>query len=104
MAAPLENLSVSTLPQGQKAYEIFPFPVLRIVSDHGVEGRYPFLDESVVSYLNSLKVNEKCDLRLPRGLGEKLLLRLLAFKLGLRQVNWPKRFKAFSCLAKQILL
>ena len=26
----------------------------RIVSDHGVAGRYPFLDEGVVSYLNGL--------------------------------------------------
>jgi asparagine synthetase B (glutamine-hydrolysing) len=56
------------------------------VSDHGTEGRYPFLDESVVSFLNGLRVDERCDLRLERGLGEKLLLRGLAFQLGLGQV------------------
>jgi len=66
-------------------------------SDHGVEGRYPFLDESVVSFLNQLNVGDKCDLRLQRGLGEKLLLRGVAFKLGLRQVIFTfKSLKNFT--------
>ncbi|GBN27616.1 hypothetical protein AVEN_256257-1, partial [Araneus ventricosus] len=54
-----------------------------IIADNGVESRYPFLDENVVSFLNSLPVWLKMNLNYPRGIGEKLLLRLLAYKLGL---------------------
>lgn len=55
----------------------------RIVSHHGKEVRYPFLDEDVVSFLNSLPIQSKCDLTLERGVGEKRLLRQLATSLGL---------------------
>ncbi|KAL1764778.1 asparagine synthetase domain-containing protein 1 [Sigmodon hispidus] len=55
----------------------------RVISDHGKEARFPFLDENVVSFLNSLPIWEKVDLALPRGLGEKLILRLAAVELGL---------------------
>uniref|UniRef100_A0A2L2YMF4 Asparagine synthetase domain-containing protein 1 n=1 Tax=Parasteatoda tepidariorum TaxID=114398 RepID=A0A2L2YMF4_PARTP len=69
----------------------------RIISDNGVESRYPFLDENVVSYLNDLPVWLKMDLNLPRGLGEKLLLRLLAFKIGLLEAAvLPKRAIQFG--------
>jgi len=57
----------------------------RVASDHGVAARYPFLDEDVVAFLSSLKTTEKADLRLPRGCGEKLLLRAAAWGvLGLK--------------------
>ena len=55
----------------------------RIVSDHGVTARFPFLDEDLVSFLSSLELSLKCDFRLGRGLGEKLVLRLAAHSLGL---------------------
>ncbi len=59
----------------------------RCISDLGKESRLPFLDETVVSLLNSLPIEEKVqmnssllsltlrqmDLRMPRGLGEKLV-------------------------------
>lgn len=32
------------------------FSFFRIIADSGVESRYPFLDERVVSYLNSLPI------------------------------------------------
>lgn len=57
----------------------------RVISDHGREVRYPFLDEALVHFLVSLPLGLKCDLRLPRGVGDKLLLRLLAFKFGLKE-------------------
>lgn len=57
----------------------------RITSDHGIEARYPFLDEEVVNYLNSLPIWQKADLSLERGVGEKLLLRTLANDLELRE-------------------
>ena len=45
--------------------------------------RYPFLDESVVSFLNSLPMDAKVSFDLPRGEGEKRLIRDLARRLGL---------------------
>ncbi|KAJ3139079.1 Asparagine synthetase domain-containing protein 1 [Physocladia obscura] len=55
----------------------------RIVSDHGREIRFPYLDEEVITELSSLPVHLKTDLRLPKGVGDKLLLRQLATQLGL---------------------
>ncbi|KGL82785.1 Asparagine synthetase domain-containing protein 1, partial [Tinamus guttatus] len=69
----------------------------RIIGDHGKEARFPFLDEDVVSFLNSLPISEKADLTLPRGLGEKLLLRLAAVELGLTaSAILPKRAVQFG--------
>lgn len=69
----------------------------RVIGDHGKEARFPYLDEEVVSYLNSLPVWEKADLSLPRGVGEKILLRLTAKQLGLSQsAVLPKRAMQFG--------
>ncbi|XP_057230093.1 asparagine synthetase domain-containing protein 1-like [Malurus melanocephalus] len=69
----------------------------RIIGDHGKEARFPFLDEDVVSFLNSLPVSEKADLTLPRGIGEKLILRLAAKQLGLTASTvLPKRAVQFG--------
>ncbi|NXS28478.1 ASND1 protein, partial [Pomatostomus ruficeps] len=69
----------------------------RIIGDHGKEARFPFLDEDVVSFLNSLPVSEKADLTLPRGIGEKLILRLAARELGLTDSTvLPKRAVQFG--------
>ena len=43
----------------------------RCISDHGREARFPFLDESLVSFANTLPIHVKADMRLPRGQGEK---------------------------------
>ncbi len=76
----------------------------RVIAHHGVAPRYPYLvsvsialplvirpwkfymgitcqDEKVVAFLSSLPTHRKADLRLPRGVGEKLLLRGLAHRL-----------------------
>jgi asparagine synthetase B (glutamine-hydrolysing) len=70
----------------------------RILSDHGKESRLPFLDEDLVSFLNRVRVNIKCDMRRPRGEGEKYLLRHLAStKLGLHFASsLPKRAIQFG--------
>lgn len=69
----------------------------RVIGDHGKEARFPFLDEAVVSFLNSLPVWTKADLSLPRGVGEKLLLRLAAKELGLGpSAVLPKRAMQFG--------
>ncbi|KAF9984709.1 hypothetical protein BGZ65_012791 [Modicella reniformis] len=54
----------------------------RIISDHGKEARYPFLSTRVVQFLSTLRVDLKADLRYPRGVGEKILLRHVARELG----------------------
>ncbi|KAJ6665219.1 hypothetical protein lerEdw1_004268 [Lerista edwardsae] len=69
----------------------------RVIADHGKEARFPFLDEEVVSFLNCLPVWEKANLALPRGIGEKLLLRLAAAELGLTSSSvLPKRAMQFG--------
>ncbi|POI23708.1 hypothetical protein CIB84_012544 [Bambusicola thoracicus] len=69
----------------------------RIIGDHGKEARFPFMDEDVVSFLNSLPISEKADLTLPRGIGEKLILRLGAKELGLEAASiLPKRAVQFG--------
>lgn len=69
----------------------------RCISDHGREARFPFLDEDVVSFLNSLPVWLKTDPGLPRGTGEKQLLRQAARLLGLTSSSkLPKRAIQFG--------
>ncbi|KAJ8417542.1 hypothetical protein AAFF_G00223850 [Aldrovandia affinis] len=69
----------------------------RIIGDHGKEARFPFLDEDVVSFLNRLPVWEKAALSLPRGVGEKVLLRRAARALGLGpSATLPKRAIQFG--------
>ena len=69
----------------------------RCVSDHGKEARFPFLDEDVVTYLNALPMDAKVDFGLPRGLGEKLILRDVARLLGLvGSASEPKRAIQFG--------
>ncbi|KAA3681728.1 uncharacterized protein DEA37_0008457 [Paragonimus westermani] len=72
-------------------------PPYRIISDHGREARFPYLDERVVEFLRDLPLNLKADLSLPRGVGEKLLLRQVAIKLGLaKAATLPKRAMQFG--------
>ncbi|XP_072016474.1 asparagine synthetase domain-containing protein 1-like [Amphiura filiformis] len=69
----------------------------RIISDHGRESRLPYLDEDVVNFLQQLPVWIKTDLNLPRGVGEKLLLRVAARLLGMTaSASLPKRAIQFG--------
>ncbi|KZT74799.1 hypothetical protein DAEQUDRAFT_659957 [Daedalea quercina L-15889] len=63
----------------------------RVISSHGKETRHPFLSLSVVSFLARLPVHVKVDPRLESGLGEKLLLRLAARKVGLVEASGRKK-------------
>ena len=69
----------------------------RCISDHGREVRYPFLDEAVVSYLGNLPLPFVVDYQLPRGQGEKLILRNVARLIGLKVCDTlPKRALQFG--------
>ncbi|XP_066262602.1 asparagine synthetase domain-containing protein CG17486 [Euwallacea similis] len=65
----------------------------RVVSDHGRQLRTPYLDEKVVEFVNSLECWEKSypSCRLPLGVGEKILLRSLAYQLGLKNAAVLKK-------------
>lgn len=69
----------------------------RIVSDHGVAGRYPFLDERVINFLAGLPLESKMNLSLERGIGDKMVLRGLAISFGLKKTaREPKRAIQFG--------
>jgi len=74
----------------------------RVLSDHGKEARLPFLDEQVVATLCELPLHHKMDMRLDRGKGEKLLLRLLARRLGLQETatRWKRAIQFGARTAK----
>ena len=70
----------------------------RILSDHGKESRLPYLDEDFIDYINKLDIFDKVNFDLPKGLGEKYLLRCCAAeKLGLNYASkLPKRAIQFG--------
>ncbi|XP_063617413.1 asparagine synthetase domain-containing protein CG17486 [Cydia splendana] len=71
----------------------------RVICDHGRQPRMPYLDEEFTDYVLNLKPWLKC---FPSddfgpGIGDKLMLRLVAFNLGLRNVvTLPKRALQFG--------
>lgn len=64
----------------------------RIIADHGRAPRLPYLDERVVECLADIPVWVKADLRLPAGLGDKIILRALANRLGLHKTAIEVKF------------
>lgn len=57
----------------------------RVISDHGITPRAPFVEEKFVHFVRNLNPLQKCFHGLPEGVGDKLLLRLCAYKLGLKE-------------------
>ncbi|KAJ3176199.1 Asparagine synthetase domain-containing protein 1 [Geranomyces variabilis] len=76
----------------------------RIMSDHGKEVRFPYLSEEVVETIGAMPVWLKADLRLGRGCGDKLVLRLLcAERLGLTRAGGePKRAVQFGAASAKM--
>lgn len=56
----------------------------RLVADHGREARHPFLDEAFMAALLAVPLRAVADPRLPRGEGDKRIVREIAASLGLR--------------------
>ncbi|KJA26137.1 hypothetical protein HYPSUDRAFT_37019 [Hypholoma sublateritium FD-334 SS-4] len=63
----------------------------RVISSHGKETRHPFLSLTLVSFLASLPVHFKMDPRGELGTGDKMLLRLATYKLGLVEASCRKK-------------
>ncbi|KAG7202299.1 hypothetical protein KM043_018631 [Ampulex compressa] len=71
----------------------------RVACDHGRVARLPYLDESIVEYVEKLKPWQRCypTPTMPPGLGDKLLLRLVAWNLKLQcTAVRPKRAFQFG--------
>jgi asparagine synthetase B (glutamine-hydrolysing) len=49
-----------------------------LVSDHGKEARFPYLDMHVVDFLSSLSLQDVCNFSQEPGIGDKQTLRLIA--------------------------
>lgn len=63
----------------------------RVISSHGKEVRHPFLSLPFVKYVADLPVHYKLDPRLDLGVGDKMILRLAAKKLGLVEAGVRKK-------------
>ncbi|KAJ2960335.1 hypothetical protein NQZ79_g4310 [Umbelopsis isabellina] len=74
----------------------------RIISDHGKEVRFPFLSTTVVQWLCATRCDLKMDMRYPRGIGEKSLLRHLCRELGMQEAsrNWKRAIQFGAKTAK----
>ena len=74
-----------------------------MLSHHGREARYPFLDRAVLRHLTDLDVHVKTDPRLGEGVGDKLLLRDLARSIGLAHAaGYKKRAMQFGTRSAKI--
>jgi asparagine synthetase B (glutamine-hydrolysing) len=69
----------------------------RVVADNGVTVRAPFIEECFVNFARSLKSLQRCYPKLQEGIGDKLLLRLCAYKIGLKNCcQFRKRAMQFG--------
>lgn len=63
----------------------------RAIGDHGSSARSPYIHEDLTAFVRQLRAEQKCYFNLEQGVGDKLLLRLCAFQIGLRNVCWLKK-------------
>lgn len=78
----------------------------RVVADRGRELRHPFLDEDVVRLVTRLPLGAcVCDLGLPDGVGDKMLVRRAARSVGLPAGAAARRKRAmqFGSRSKHVL-
>lgn len=63
----------------------------RVIADCGKTARAPFIEEHVSQFVRSLTPQQRCCYKLPEGVGDKLLLRLYGYSLGLRDAVLLKK-------------
>ncbi|KAH8387517.1 hypothetical protein KR093_007529 [Drosophila rubida] len=63
----------------------------RVIADCGKTARAPFIEEHVAQFVRSLAPQQRCCYALPEGVGDKLLLRLYGYSLGLRDAVLLKK-------------
>ncbi|XP_034473550.1 asparagine synthetase domain-containing protein CG17486 [Drosophila innubila] len=63
----------------------------RVIADCGKTARAPFIEEHVSQFVRSLMPQQRCCYSLPEGVGDKLLLRLYGYSLGLRDAVLLKK-------------
>ncbi|CAK1602825.1 unnamed protein product [Parnassius mnemosyne] len=71
----------------------------RVICDHGRQPRMPYLDEDFIDFVLNLKPWLRCypSESLDCGIGDKLMLRLVALNIGLKNVvTFPKRALQFG--------
>ena len=59
----------------------------RVVSDHGKEGRVPFVDEQILEFALTTHLGYLANLNLPLGEGDKIILRQCLKSLGLPRTS-----------------
>lgn len=59
----------------------------RVIGDHSITVRAPFIEEKFVRFVQQLKPLQRCYPALKEGVGDKLLLRLCAYRLGLKNCS-----------------
>jgi asparagine synthetase B (glutamine-hydrolysing) len=75
----------------------------RACSDNGIELRYPFFDYQLLSFLSAIELKKVTNFEMPRGMGEKILLRKVCQNLGFKiSHSYEKRAIQFGTkLAKE---
>ncbi|XP_055594407.1 asparagine synthetase domain-containing protein CG17486 [Uranotaenia lowii] len=63
----------------------------RIICDNRITPRTPYLQEDFVALVKSLQANQRCYHPLGSGLGDKLILRLCGYRLGLKRCAFYKK-------------
>ncbi|XP_058974487.1 asparagine synthetase domain-containing protein CG17486 isoform X2 [Musca domestica] len=63
----------------------------RVISDSGRTPRAPFIEENVVKFVRSLKPSQRCCFLYEDGVGDKLFLRLLGYRMGLKDTAFLKK-------------
>lgn len=62
-----------------------------VISDHGITVRAPFIEENFVTFTQKLTATQRCYPKLPEGVGDKLLLRLCAYRFGLKRCCFNRK-------------
>lgn len=63
----------------------------RAIGDHGITARSPYVHENLTAFVRELHPAQKCYYGLEPGVGDKLLLRLSGYRLGLQNVCSMKK-------------